>query len=147
MVVTMAHELRSASIVAVTNAILFAGSAAFGVYNLGQYNLAWGPDRSWQVLWWLALASSALAFFGALFGSILASRTGRSLHPRHAVLAGMLVAAVLWILVYLKHAFAMEGGLFGAVVGSLVLPYLVCVKMSKPDDDAADEMAESVRMD
>lgn len=139
----MAHELRSAAIIATSNVILFAGSAAVCVYGLGRYDHAWGPERSWQVLSWLAVASSVLAFFGALFGSIIASRSDRSLHPRHAVLAGALITTVLWILLYLKHAFAMEGGLFGAVIGSILLPYLVCVKMSRSAGPHADEEADN----
>ena len=126
----MPHELRTATIAATTNLLLVTASSAVAVYALDQYDPAWGPDRTWQTLCWLALATSVLVFFGALFGAILASRRDRTLRVAYAVLAGIVTAILILVLLGLKRHFAFEGGLFGAVVGSMLLPFIVCVRMS-----------------
>jgi uncharacterized membrane protein YsdA (DUF1294 family) len=128
----MPHELRTATIAATTHLLLVTASSAVAVYALDQYDAEWGPGRTWQTLFWLAFATSALVFFGALFGAILASRRDRSLRFSYAVLAGVATAVLILILLALKRHFAFEGGLFGAVVGSMLVPFIVCVRMSSP---------------
>ena len=55
----------------------------------------------------------------------------RTLRISYAVLAGATTAILLMCLLYLTREFAFEGGLFGAIVGSMLLPFVVCVVMSK----------------
>nr|AUN37384.1 hypothetical protein [uncultured bacterium] len=103
------------------------------IYGLGRFDAAWGRGYTLQIALWLAVATSILVFVGATFGAIFAARVDRSLDDRYAVVAGFLTALLLGALVYLRHEFQMEGGLFGAVVGSILLPFLVVLKMSRPN--------------
>ena len=128
----MPHELKTAAVIATTNFAVVAVASSLAVFALDQYDPAWGPDRSWEALFWLAAGSSVLVFFGGLFGAILASRRDATLRFTYAVIAGATTASLLLLLVYLKRHSAFEGGLFAAVVGSMLVPFLMCVKMSSP---------------
>ena len=130
----MAHPLRSASIIAITSLALTVVSTAISVYVFDQFEPGWGRDRSWQALFGLGLGSAVLSLVGGLFGSIFASRQDRTLAPIHAALAGVLTTVLLLTLLFLKREFAFEGGLFGAVVGSVMLPFIVSLKLSRHDD-------------
>ena len=130
-------ELQTATTVAATNLLVVASASAVAVYVLDQFDVGWGPDRTWQALFWLAVGTSVLTFFGALFGAILASRRDTTLRFAYAVGAGLATAMVLLVLLYLRQRFAFEGGLFGAIVASMLLPFLVCVRMSSPDSLSA----------
>ena len=126
-------ELQTATTIATTHLLVVAASSAIAVYALDHFDAGWGPDRTWQALFWLAVGTSVLVFFGALFGAILASRRDTTLRFAYAIGAGLATAIVLLLLLYLKRHFAFEGGLFGAIVASMLLPFLVCVRMSSPD--------------
>ena len=128
----MPHELRTATITATTNLLVVAATSAIAVYALDQFDPSWGPDRTWQTLFWLAIGTSVLVFFGALFGAILASRRDTTLRFAYAVMAGSATAILLLALLALKQHSAFEGGLFGAVLVSMLVPFIVCVKMSSP---------------
>ena len=125
--------LRAATTVAATHVILVAGAAAVAVYVFDQFDAGWGRDYTWQVLCLLGVLTSILAFVGAMFGSVFAARVDRRLSTLTAVMAGMLTAMLLGALVYLRHEFQMEGGLFGAVLGSILLPFAIALRMSRPD--------------
>ena len=126
-------ELRTATTIATTNLLVVVASSAIAVFALDQYDPAWGADRTWQALFWLAVGTSVLVFFGALFGAIIARRRDTTLRFAYAVGAGVATAVVLLILISLKRHYAFEGGLFAAVIASMLLPFLVCVRMSSPD--------------
>jgi hypothetical protein len=127
------HELRSAAVAAGSHFLLFLAANSVSVFGLGQYEPAWGQAHTWEVLCWLGAGSAILVFIGAMFGSIFASRAGRTLPRVHAMLAGAITAALLIGLLYLKRAFGIEGGMFFAVVGTMLIPFWVAVKFSAPE--------------
>ena len=128
----MTQPLRPAAVAGASHIALFVAAAASAVVTFDQYDAARGPGGTWETLCWLGTGSGVLVFFGALFGSIIASRGERELRPRHAILAGAMTAILLMILIYLRREFAMEGGLFGAVIGSMLIPFLVSVRLAEP---------------
>ncbi len=127
----MGEPLRSAAVSSASHLVLFIAAMTISIFGFHQYEAAWGPGHTWQVLFWLAVGSGVLVFVGALFGSILASRAGKSLPPLRAIAAGALTASLLISLLYLKRELGMEGGLFGAVIGSMLIPFAAQVAFGR----------------
>ena len=132
----MLNELRPAVVFSAIYLAVLILLATGSVYMFGQYERAWGRGGSWQVLSWIAIGSTILAFFAALFTSTLVRRRGRELSITRAALASILTILMFLPLSYVAAPIAQTVGLLGVAVASLVLPALSCALLSKSANSA-----------